>query len=118
MINQLEVPMYLEEALPEICKDLSLNKKTSAYDIVNTLISFTFKNIREHNFKVVKRCFKIADKLYTKGNAVVKGAIENVFVYSFTKMFINYPSEKQKLLSLLPMTLYSLYIAQIHHKGC
>ncbi len=118
MINQLEVPMFLEEALPEICLDLASGKKNNAYDTMNTLISFTFKNIKEHNFKMVKRCFKIADKLYSKGNAMVKGAIENVFVYSFTKMFLSYPLEKQKLLSMLPITLYSLYISQIYHKGC
>ena len=89
MINPLEVPMYLEEALPEIGHDLLLNKKNNAYDIMNTLISFTFKHIKQRDFKIVKRCFKIVDKLYNKGNKVVKSAIENVFVYSFTKMFLS-----------------------------
>jgi len=118
MINQLEVPMYLEEALPEIGHDLLVSKKTNAYDIMNTLISFTFKHIKQHDFKIVKRCFKIADKLYNKGNKVVKSAIENVFVYSFTKMFLSYPAEKQTVLAMVPMPLYSIYVAQIHHNGC
>ena len=118
MINQIEVPMYLEEALPEMGQDLSVNRKTNAYDIMNTVSALTFKHIKQHNFNIVKRCFKIVDKLYNKGNKVVKSAIENVFVYSFTKMFLSYPAEKQTVLAMVPMTLYSLYINQIQHKGC
>jgi len=117
MINPLEIPAYLEEAVPEMSR-LKIDKKSNAYDVMNMLMAFTFENIKQHNYKIVKRCFKIADKLYSKGNTVVQNAVQNVFVYSFTKMFERYPAEKQKLLAILPMTLYSLYIAQVHHSGC
>ncbi len=118
MINQIEIPTFIEEALPEISFDLNVNKKINAYDLMNMLMVFTLKNIKEHNYKMIQRCFKIADKLYSRGNAMVKNAVQNVFVYSFTKMFQTYPAEKQALLSILPVTLYSLYISQIHHSGC
>lgn len=118
MINQLEIPAYLEEAVPEISSDLKINNTGNAYDVMNMLMVFTFNNIKAHNYKVVKRCFKIADKLYNRGNTIVKNAVQNVFVYSFTKMFERYPAEKQELLALLPMTLYSLYIRQVCHSGC
>lgn len=118
MINQLEIPMYLEEALPELAIDMDENKKNNPYDLMNTLMAFTCKNINGHNFKIVKRCFQLADKLYNKGNMAVKNAVQNVFVYSFTTMFERYPAEKKQLLAILPITLYSLYIAQIHHIGC
>lgn len=120
MINQLEIPMYLEDALPEIAPELkvNININSNAYDAMNILTLFTYKHIQQHDFNIVKRCFRITDKLYDKGNAAVKGAIENVFVYSFTKMFLSYPSEKQKLLAMIPMTLYSLYITQVCNKGC
>jgi len=118
MINELEIPMYLEEALPEISRDLVSNKKSSAFDLMTALIGFTSKNIKEHNYKSVKRCFQIADKLYSRGNSIVKNAVQNVFVYSFTNMFQNYPAEKKQLLAILPITLYSLYISQIYHNGC
>ena len=118
MINQLEIPTYLEDVLPEISSDLRIHNKSNAYDVVNTLLVFTFNNIKTHNYKVVKRCFKIAGMLYERGNATVKNAVQNVFVYSFTKMFECYPAEKQALLAILPMTLYSLYITQVNHSGC
>ena len=112
------MPMYLEDALPEFSVDMAVNKKDNPYDLINTLMAFTCKNIGGHNFKVVKRCFQLADKLYSKGNMAVKNAVQNVFVYSFTKMFECYPSEKKELLAILPMTLYSLYIRQVCHSGC
>lgn len=110
--------MYLEEALPAISKDLAANKRSNIYEAMNTLITYLCKNIKDHNYKMVKRCFDIADKLYTKGNEAVKNAIQNVFVYSFTKIFHTYTEEKQQLLALLPMSLYTLYIGQVHHRGC
>lgn len=118
MINQLEIPMYIEEALPEMPHELLASKRNTAYDLLGSLTSFTCKNINDHNYKTVKRAFQIADKLYSKGNGVVKNAVENVFVYSFTRMFNTYPNEKKELLSILPITLYSIYMAQVCHKGC
>ncbi len=118
MINQFEVPMYLGDAIPEISEKISQDKKNSVYKIMNILIVFMRTNIEIHNFKAVKRCLKIADKLYSKGNGLVRNAIENVFVYSFTNIFQAYPAEKKKLLAAIPITLYSLYIAQLYRRGC
>ncbi len=118
MINQLEIPMYLEEALPEMPYELTDTKQRTAYDLLGALASFTCKNIKDQNYKTVKRAFQLADKLYTKGNGVVKSAVENVFVYSFTRMFSTYPNEKKALLAILPMTLYTIYLSQACHKGC
>jgi hypothetical protein len=56
--------------------------------------------------------------LYERGNSTVKNAIQNVFVYSFTRMFQGNPSERKILQGMVPITLYSLYIMQICHKGC
>jgi len=118
MINQLEIPMYLEDAIPEISHDLESRRNCSAYDVMNTLTAFTCQSIDEHNYNVVRRCFQAADKLYSKGNTMVKNAVENVFVYSFSKMFNAYPAEKKQLFAIIPITLYTLYIAQVYRKGC
>ena len=118
MINQLEVPMYLQDALPEIRENIKPDDKTNAYKLMNTLTTFTSKNIQAHNYNVVKRCFKVADKLYSKGNCVVQNAVQNVFVYSFTNIFQTYSNERQDVLAIIPITLYTLYMAQVHHEGC
>ena len=118
MINQLEVPMFVEDAIPELSAEIAVNKKNNVYSLMTKLVAFTCKNVKEHNFSAVKRSFQIADKLYSKGNENVKNAVQNIFVFSFTRIFQSYPSEKKQLLSLLPVTLYTLYISQVCHKGC
>ena len=118
MINQVEVPMFLEEALPEISGQLKKNSVKDTYSMIGALAAFTCRNVQAHNYDVTKRCFAVADKLYDKGNTVVKNAVENVFVYSFTKMFRNAHEDKQLLQGMVPMTLYSLYMMQVYHKGC
>jgi hypothetical protein len=118
MIDQLEIHTYLKDAIPAISVDLSESKKEGPYDMMQTLQSFTFKNIEEHNYNTVTRCFNIAEKLYKKGNQTVQNAVQNVFVFSFTKMFETFSSEKPQLVALLPATLYALYLSQVHHRGC
>jgi len=118
MINQFEVPMFLTEALPEIAPTLNSEAHDTAYQQMNVLTAFTRKNIQEHDYKTVKRCFKLADKLYSKGNAVVKNAVQNVFVYSFTNIFQTCNKEKTTVLAMLPMSLYTIYITQVYGRGC
>ncbi len=117
MINQLEIPMYLEDNVPGITEQLTI-ANCNVYEIMHTLTDVTCENIKKHDFKMVKKCFNVADKLYCKGNAAVKNAVQNVFVYSFTPMFQKYPEEKKQLLALIPVTLYSLYVAQLYRCGC
>jgi hypothetical protein len=118
MINQVEIPLYLEKAIPEISAELKSQNKEDVHEQIQALTSFTDKNIRAHNYDEVARCLRTAELLYSKGNAAVKNAVENVFVYSFTRLFSNNPAEKQRLIGIIPMTLYSLYMAQVYHRGC
>lgn len=118
MINQFEIPMFLEESLPEMSSDLSPKDKKDAYSLIKALAAFTFKNVKAHNYQVAKRCFMIADKFHRKGNTVVKSAIQNVFIYSFSRMFQSTEEDKKQLLRIIPVTLYSLYVMQMCHKGC
>jgi len=118
MINQVEIPIYLQKAIPEISGELKSHATDNVHDQIQTLASFTDKNIRAHNYDAVARCFRTAELLYNKGNSAVKNAIENVFVYSFTNLLSNHPAEKQRLIGIIPMTLYSLYMSQVYHRGC
>ena len=117
MINQLKIPMYLEDALPEMSAELKLSKKNNAYKMMNALTDFTRKNIESRNYSVVKRCFKVADKLYSKGNTIVKNAVENVYVYAFSRLFDQDKKETALILGLIPGTLYALYLHQVIKSG-
>ena len=117
MINQFEMPMYIEDAVPEI-KVYDNHTRVNPYNAMSALLQFTSNNIKAHNYNAVKRSFNVADKLYCKGDNVVKNAVQNVFIFSFSSIFQNNPDEKKQLMSLLPGTLYAAYLSQVCHGGC
>lgn len=118
MINQVEIPMFLEEALPEMPYLPISGAKSDAYGTISQLATFTDQQIGEYNFGTVKKCFAVAEKLYDKGNGAVRNAIQNVFVFSFTKMFRNCPENRNMVQGMIPMRLFTLYKGQLYHSGC
>lgn len=119
MMNEYEVPSYLQDALPEMKE--ALIKQGVAVDLfdpyksVQCLTDFTLKNAHDHNIKMLKRCFLVAERLYIKGNEIIKTAINNVFIFSLSALFADCDSrsEKIKIQSVMPGYLYSAYVQQI-----
>jgi hypothetical protein len=113
MIDQTELPIYMQKVLPELSGSLKGETCKNVYSTVRLLSDYTHDNIATQNFKNVKKCFVIAEKLYNKGNEAVKTAIENVYVYSFSHMLFIDEARKRILLGLIPITLYTLYVKQM-----
>jgi len=118
MISQQEMPMYIKDALPALSHELTESKEVNVYDAMNALTHYTSKNIAAHDYNTVKHCFEVAARLYSRGNTIVKNAVQNIFVYSFTQLFHTYSRERKELIQILPLSLYALYIDQVHHRGC
>jgi hypothetical protein len=119
MMNQYEVPSYLQDALPEM-KEVLVKEGVSSnlfdpYKSVQCLTDFTLKIAHEHNIKMLKRCFTAAERLYIKGNEMIKNAIDNVFICSFSELFADYDNrqERIKIQSVMPSYLYSAYVQQV-----
>lgn len=117
MFNQYEACLYVQDALPEFKKELTTVKNDNPYAAMQALADITVYEVNEHNFNMVRRCFDIAEKLYNRGNNAVKNAVENVFVYSSFTTILHCP-DKKKILAIIPITLYTLYINQLHAGGC
>lgn len=118
MMNQFEVPDYLDRQLPELKTTINAEILKSPYAAMQALLDYTEDNIDMHNYKAVKKCFSAADELYVRGNNSVKNAVSNVFVYSLTRLFQCHNSERKYLLGLIPISLYTLYVQQQHGIGC
>jgi hypothetical protein len=119
MITQYEVPTYLTQILPAFaCKPQIGSLSMNVYKEMQHFTDYTRTAIEEHNLILVKKCFRLADKLYGQGDAIVKNAIENIFVYSFSSFFSRKTVEKMILKSFIPATLYALYTKQLGRAGC
>jgi hypothetical protein len=119
MINQYEVPAYLMDELPEIKEQLeSVSPTLNIIKSIQCLVKLTRKKVIQHDLRVVKRCFLIAENFYCNGNRIVKDTIENVFIYSFLSV-LNLCSneEKRRIQGLMPLSLYTAYVQQILKSG-
>lgn len=113
MIEQKDLPEYIEQSIPElsgICKTEHCN---NAYDIAKQMIKYTSNQFSTKNMAATQKCLALAEKLYNSGSKAVKNAIENVFVYSFSHSFFHDEEKRQNMLSILPNSLYMLYKKQL-----
>ena len=113
MIAQEDLAGYIEKEIPElsgICKE---QRCATPYDVARQMIKYTQSQFVNKNIRGVKKCLKLAEQLYNSGNKVVKNAIENVFVYSFSHTFFHEEEKRKQLVAVLPGSLYSLYKSQV-----
>ena len=115
MMNQFEVPAFIAGKMPQIQKDLrTAGKEASMYQSLGALTDYTKRMAIEHNFKMVEKCMALVEKIYDTGNMLVKNAVENVFIFSFSSiMAICNIIEWRIVQSYMPSCLYNLYVRQV-----
>src|SRR5579871_6257304 len=109
MMNEFEVPVYVAGRLPEL-------KITGSniYQTMQALTDHTKRMAIEHDFKAVEKCMSLVERIYDKGTALVRNAVENVFIFAFSslRMLCNIV-EWRIVQSYMPAGLYALYIHQV-----
>jgi hypothetical protein len=113
MINQYEVVACLRDELPEVSVEIPELAALDIHSTIQSLTNYARQKASVSDFSEVKRCMLFAEKMYSKGNKYVKDVIENVFVYSFSILLSCERRQKTKLLALMPLSLYSVYVQQI-----
>jgi hypothetical protein len=118
-MNQYEIPAMLEDELPAIAPDLKENAiKGNVTNAIKVLTNYTRKLVSLHDLPAVVKCMQVADKIYEKGNNVVRNAVENVFVYSFSGLQCACNKLEWKVIQAkMPLSLYSAYVRQIYKSG-
>jgi hypothetical protein len=119
MITQYQVPSYLAQTFPVFRFQPQLGSlELNIYQELQQFTEYTKTAIDDHDYTLAKRCFRLAGKLYEQGDTIVKNAIENIFVFSFSAFFTSHSADKVILKSFVPSTLYALYIKQVTNGGC
>ena len=112
MMHEFEVPAYISGTLPQLKREFTPG--CHVYDAVQVLTDYTKRMALQHNFKEVKVCMSLIEKLYGKGDTLVKNAVENIFVFSFSSMrLLCNIVEWRMVQSIMPSTLYTLYMQQV-----
>jgi hypothetical protein len=115
MMNQYEVPVYIAGKLPQIKNDLHRpGAAENIYQSIQVLTDYTKRMAIEHNFKMVEKCMGLVGRIYETGNTLVRNAVENVFVFSFSSiMCLCNIAEWRIVQSYMPAGLYSVYVQQV-----
>ena len=115
MINQYDAFGYMADQLPQIKNDLRLRgNEGDIYRSMQVLTDYTKRMALSHDFKMVERCMTLVDKIYRKGTALVRNAVENVFIFSFSSMMSTCnPVEWRLVQSYMPSELYLIYVKQV-----
>ena len=111
MISRYEVSQVINDALKQKIKrlrpysqcfnlDLSLDMYTSMHDLATLA-----KNAADsHDIISLKQCMNVAERLYNDGEHLVKGVVENIFIYGLS-------SKVSK--DMLPKAFYDVYLKQV-----
>ncbi|HEY4064830.1 MAG TPA: hypothetical protein VGM30_23160 [Puia sp.] len=120
MLSQWEVPAFIASKLPQVKKDLTRKgNELSIYQSIQVLTDYTKKMALEHEFKMVQQCMSLVEKIYERGNTLVRNAIENVFIFSFSSMLSRCNIVEWRIVqSYMPANLYGLYVKQILSSKC
>ena len=115
MISSEEACQYVQQSIPEISDALPV--EGGIYSTLNVVREYACRQAKEHDYSRLRQCFSLAAALYEKGSGSVKCAVENVFVYSISRIFTLAPEDKARIKALIPQSLRSLYMAQVLHHG-
>jgi hypothetical protein len=119
MITQYEVPDYLKQQLPVLTyQPQLLGLNMGIYTELQYFTDYTRLAITQHNYSVVKKCFRLADQLFKQGDTIVRAGIENIFIFSFSSFMLYDRVERVILKSFIPHSLYALYLKQVSQSGC
>jgi hypothetical protein len=73
----------------------------------------------QHDFAGLKNCMNLVQQIYKSGNAAVKNAVENIFVFAFSSILPRCNQvEWQLVKSCMPQELYTLYVGQVMRSRC
>ncbi len=115
MISSEEACQYVQQTLPEISD--SLPPEGGIYGTLNAVREYACQKVKEHNYSRLQQCFTLAASLYESGSGSVKCAVENVFVYSISRIFSLAKEDKAHIKAMMPQSLRNLYMAQVLHHG-
>ncbi|MBW8688258.1 DUF7674 family protein [Chitinophaga rhizophila] len=118
-MNQYEAAAQIADEIPDIQKEIVRAPVFgSAYLSVKVLANYTAKMLQQHQLKQVHRCMLLAEKIYNRGNQLVKTAIENVFIFSFSSFRMSCTRQEWlEVQRIMPAVLFSLYIQQVLKPG-
>ncbi len=107
-----EIAMIVPGATPEICQAM---KTKNPFKTIR-IFSRHFKTVVEaHNLPMAEKCLRVIGRIYDKGDALVKNAVEAVFIFSLDLITTSCSTaERNQIMSKLPIQVFTAYYRQVY----
>lgn len=114
-MNYLQATQNITVSIPEICDGLNETRIQNSYHLIEFLTDKMKNMIRQNNTECLFKCLGKMDELYRDGDAMVKNAVENSFVYSLDN-FTSFCSKEYRdtIFNRLSPELQKVYARQIY----
>lgn len=118
-MNQFEAADEIASAIPESKGDMAdIIKTRNAYAVIKVFTRHIRHFVETDDQPVYEKSVKLLGKIYRKGDAMLRSAVENIFLFSLDSIVSScLPNRKKLYLSKLPSDLYTVYVRQIYRSG-
>ena len=120
MISQYEVPGLIQTSfrkelspVDDLMHSLSINVSLDLYESIHALSGITKKASLNRNYALLRKCFLLAEHLYSNGDRLVRSVLENVYIYSLSSCVAGDNKLGVCYKSLMPADFYSVYVHQM-----
>lgn len=119
MISQSNLSVEIGRMIPGLSQPLhALDCESNVYRQIALLTQFVADSALADRPRSTSRALQLLDRLHANGNPIVRGAIENVFVFSLSATLARLGAHRERLLGLLPLRLFTIYMNQVQQRGC
>lgn len=114
MITPAETCNYVAEHLPGAVEND--RRDGTMYRTLEALRDYACERAAARDFQRLGDCLRTTEELHREGAESLRNAVENVVVYSFSRM-LNLAGDPRKVRAMMPDTLLHLYTNQCLHRG-
>lgn len=115
-MNQYEAADEIAMIVPGAAPDLYEAMKTKNPFKTIRIFSRHFKTIVDaHNLPMAEKCLHVIGRIYDKGDAIVKNAVETVFIFSLDLITDSCSAaERNQVMSKMPIQVFTAYYRQVY----
>ena len=114
MITPAEASSYVAERLPGALEPSQ--RDGNMYHSLEALRNYACERAAAGDFQRLGDCLKTTEELYREGAESLRNAVENVVIYSFSRI-LTLAGDSRKVRALMPEGLLRLYTNQCLHGG-
>jgi len=117
-MNYSDAAQEIKEILPDFENQLAGFMPQNSHSVIRTFTECIKNMIRQDDRNLLPECLRKMSRIYSDGDASLKNAVENIFIYSLDNFTAFCTGEYRKVIfSHISQDLQKCYTRQIYSHG-